>query len=72
MIIFITIQKLLYYQHYFDVVDYVAGNILRQFNQPDYLIFVEQQTILLKATIACKVYWEFTMFHRKSWFEVKV
>ena len=42
--------KLFYRQHYFDVVDYVAGNIKERFDQPDYSIYIKLQNIILKAS----------------------
>ena len=42
--------KLFYRQHYFDVVDYVAGNIKERFDQPNYLIYIKLQNIILKAS----------------------
>ena len=47
--------KLFYRQHYFDVVDYVAGNIKERFDQPDYSIYIKLQNIILKAS-CCQVF----------------
>ena len=45
--------KLFYRQHYFYVVDYVAGNIKDRFDQPDYSIYIKLLNIILKAS-CCK------------------
>ena len=42
--------KLFYLQHYFDVVDSVAGKIKEQFDQPSYSIYIKLQNIILKAS----------------------
>ena len=43
--------KLFYSQHYFDVVDYVGGNIKERFDRTDYSsIYIKLQKIILKAS----------------------
>ena len=46
--------KFFYRQHYFDVADYVAGNMKERFDQPDYSIYIKLQDIILK-TSCCQV-----------------
>ena len=47
---FYSNPKLFYRQHYFDAVDYVAGNIKERSDQPDYSIYIKLQNITLKAS----------------------
>ena len=42
--------KLSYRQHSFDVVDYIAGNIKEQFDQPVYSTYIKLQNIILKVS----------------------
>ena len=59
--------------HFFNNFQYSPANMKNNWQNKVFTMFSSQKlNDLVENAIVCKIYWEFTRFHRKSWSEVKV